>query len=87
MILSILGPALPTSEPGVIDRVVQATPAASRALLRSTLRQMAGQSSTAWTFCTVRALLAGAQFNAELAKSGAGERVGTGSPSQPVSGS
>jgi membrane protein len=39
-----------------------------------------------WLWLSNLALLAGAQFNAELAKSGAGERAGTGSPSQPVSG-
>ncbi|MFG2607142.1 YihY/virulence factor BrkB family protein [Streptomyces sp. NPDC048514] len=49
MILSILGLTVPTAKPEVIDRVSQVAPATSRALLRSTLRQLAGQSSTAWT--------------------------------------
>jgi membrane protein len=49
VILSILGLTMPTAKPEVIDHMPQAAPAASRALLRSTLRQMAGQSSTAWT--------------------------------------
>jgi membrane protein len=49
MILSILGLTVPTAKPEVIDRMAQAAPATSRALLRSTLEQMAGQSSTAWT--------------------------------------
>ncbi|MEU0969364.1 YihY/virulence factor BrkB family protein [Streptomyces sp. NPDC005917] len=49
VILSILGLTIPTARPEVIDRISQAAPAASRALLRSTLRQMAGQSSAAWT--------------------------------------
>jgi membrane protein len=53
VILSILGLALPAAEPGVIDRIVQATPAASRELLRGALREMAGQSSTAWTLIFV----------------------------------
>ncbi|MEU0251802.1 YihY/virulence factor BrkB family protein [Streptomyces sp. NPDC006184] len=49
VILSILGLTMPTARPEVIDRMSQAAPVASRALLRSTLRQMAGQSSAAWT--------------------------------------
>ncbi|MEU6367802.1 YihY/virulence factor BrkB family protein [Streptomyces sp. NPDC046931] len=49
VILSILGLTMPTAKPEVIDRMSQAAPVASRALLRSTLRQMAGQSSAAWT--------------------------------------
>ncbi|GGM97420.1 YihY/virulence factor BrkB family protein [Streptomyces fuscichromogenes] len=49
VVLSILGLTIPTAKPQVIDRMAQAAPLASRALLRSTLRQMAGQSSTAWT--------------------------------------
>lgn len=49
VILSILGLAMPTAKPEVIDHMAQAAPAASRALLRSTLRQMSGQASAAWT--------------------------------------
>lgn len=49
VILSILGLTVPTARPEVIDRMSQAAPVASRALLRSTLREMAGQSSAAWT--------------------------------------
>ncbi|MFJ5033986.1 YihY/virulence factor BrkB family protein [Streptomyces sp. NPDC088560] len=49
VILSILGLTMPTAKPEVIDRMSQAAPVASRALLRSALRQMAGQSSAAWT--------------------------------------
>lgn len=49
VILSILGVTVPTARPEVIDRLSQAAPVASRALLRSTLRQLSGQSSTAWT--------------------------------------
>ncbi|MEU0969573.1 YihY/virulence factor BrkB family protein [Streptomyces sp. NPDC005917] len=49
MILSILGLTIPTAKPEVIDRLSQAAPDASRALLRSNLRQLTGQSSTAWT--------------------------------------
>lgn len=49
VILSILGLTMPTARPEVIDRMAQAAPAESRALLRSTLRQMAAQSSAAWT--------------------------------------
>ncbi|MCG7210178.1 YihY/virulence factor BrkB family protein [Streptomyces arenae] len=49
VVLSILGLTMPTAKPQVIDRMAQAAPLASRALLRSTLRQMAGQSSAAWT--------------------------------------
>ncbi len=49
VILSILGLTMPTAEPEVIDHMAQAAPAASRALLRSTLRQMSGQTSAAWT--------------------------------------
>ncbi|MGW2963204.1 YihY/virulence factor BrkB family protein [Streptomyces sp. NPDC001220] len=49
VILSVLGLTIPTARPEVIDRIAQAAPLASRALLRSTLRQMAGQSSAAWT--------------------------------------
>jgi membrane protein len=49
VILSVLGLTLPTAKPEVIDRMSQAAPAVSRALLRSTLREMAGQSSAAWT--------------------------------------
>lgn len=49
VILSILGLTVPTAKPEVIDRMSQAVPVASRALLRSALRQMAGQSSAAWT--------------------------------------
>jgi membrane protein len=53
MILSILGLTVPTAKPEVIDRMAQAAPATSRALLRSTLEQMAAQSSTAWTLIFV----------------------------------
>ncbi|MFF0013479.1 YihY/virulence factor BrkB family protein [Streptomyces sp. NPDC005374] len=53
VILSILGLTMPTAKPDVIDRMVQAAPTASRALLRSTLQQMAEQSSTAWTLIFV----------------------------------
>jgi membrane protein len=49
VILSIVGLTMPTAQPEVIDRLSQAAPVASRALLRSTLLQMAGQSSAAWT--------------------------------------
>ncbi|MFF4895397.1 YihY/virulence factor BrkB family protein [Streptomyces sp. NPDC001068] len=49
VILSVLGLTIPTAKPEVIDRIAQAAPLASRALLRGTLRQMAGQSSAAWT--------------------------------------
>ncbi|MGY4983027.1 YihY/virulence factor BrkB family protein [Streptomyces sp. 900105755] len=49
VILSIVGLTIPTAKPEVIDRISQAAPVASRALLRSSLRQMAGQSSAAWT--------------------------------------
>ncbi|MER7839081.1 YihY/virulence factor BrkB family protein [Streptomyces sp. NPDC096040] len=49
VILSVLGLTIPTARPEVIDRIAQAAPAASRSLLRGTLRQMAGQSSAAWT--------------------------------------
>ena len=53
VILSILGLTMPTAKPEVIDRMAQAAPAASRALLRSTLRQMSEQSSAAWTLIFV----------------------------------
>ncbi|MFH9553007.1 YihY/virulence factor BrkB family protein [Streptomyces sp. NBC_00377] len=53
VVLSILGLTMPTAEPQVIDRMAQAAPAASRALLRSTLREMATQSSAAWTLIFV----------------------------------
>ncbi|MFD9393560.1 YihY/virulence factor BrkB family protein [Streptomyces sp. NPDC060000] len=53
VILSILGLTMPTAKPEVIDRMAQAAPAASRALLRSTLRQMSAQSSAAWTLIFV----------------------------------
>ncbi|MFH9983562.1 YihY/virulence factor BrkB family protein [Streptomyces sp. NPDC017179] len=49
VILSIVGLTIPTAKPEVIDRLSQAAPVASRALLRGTLRQMAEQSSAAWT--------------------------------------
>ncbi|GGW20017.1 ribonuclease [Streptomyces capoamus] len=49
VILSIVGLTVPTAKPEVIDRMSQAAPLASRALLRGTLREMAGQPSTAWT--------------------------------------
>ncbi|MFF3989439.1 YihY/virulence factor BrkB family protein [Streptomyces sp. NPDC001797] len=49
VILSIVGLTIPTAKPEVIDRISQAVPVTSRALLRSALRQMAGQSSAAWT--------------------------------------
>ncbi|MFF9087821.1 YihY/virulence factor BrkB family protein [Streptomyces sp. NPDC014991] len=49
VILSILGLTMPTAKPEVIDRMSQAAPVASRPLLRSTLGQMARQSSAAWT--------------------------------------
>ncbi|KOG31122.1 YihY/virulence factor BrkB family protein [Streptomyces resistomycificus] len=53
VILSILGLAVPTAEPEVIDRMAQAAPAASRPLLHSALQQMAEQSSAAWTLIFV----------------------------------
>ncbi|MFE0511053.1 YihY/virulence factor BrkB family protein [Streptomyces sp. NPDC058964] len=49
VILSIVGLTMPTAKPEVIDRMSQAAPVESRALLRGTLRQMAEQSSAAWT--------------------------------------
>ncbi|MEU5593304.1 YihY/virulence factor BrkB family protein [Streptomyces sp. NPDC020298] len=49
VILSIVGLTIPTATPDVIDRMSQAAPVASRALLRDTLRQLAEQSSAAWT--------------------------------------
>ncbi|MFF8727197.1 YihY/virulence factor BrkB family protein [Streptomyces sp. NPDC015171] len=49
VILSIVGLTIPTAKPEVIDRMAQAVPSASRGLLRSSLRQMAEQSSAAWT--------------------------------------
>lgn len=49
VILSIVGLTVPTAKPEVIDRMAQAVPVASRALLRSTLRQLTEQSSAAWT--------------------------------------
>ncbi|MFI0915377.1 YihY/virulence factor BrkB family protein [Streptomyces abikoensis] len=49
VILSILGLTMPTAKPEAIDHMAQAAPAASRALLRSTLRQVSGQASAAWT--------------------------------------
>ncbi|MFE9453508.1 YihY/virulence factor BrkB family protein [Streptomyces sp. NPDC006739] len=48
VILSVLGLTMPAAKPEVIDRAVRVAPAASRDLLRSTLLQMAGQSSAAW---------------------------------------
>ncbi len=53
VILSILGLTMPTAKPEVIDRMTQAAPAESRALLRSTLRQMVAQPTTAWTLIFV----------------------------------
>ncbi|PNG21558.1 YihY/virulence factor BrkB family protein [Streptomyces cahuitamycinicus] len=53
VILSILGLTMPTAKPEVIDRLTQAAPAESRALLRSTLRQMAAQPTAAWTLIFV----------------------------------
>ncbi|MFJ9868903.1 YihY/virulence factor BrkB family protein [Streptomyces sp. NPDC101165] len=58
VILSILGLTVPTAKPEVIDRMSQAAPVASRALLRSALQQMAGQSSTAWTLVFLGGLAA-----------------------------
>lgn len=49
VLLSILGVTMPTAKPEVIDRIAEAAPVASRPLLRSTLRQLADQSSAAWT--------------------------------------
>ncbi|MEV7152638.1 YihY/virulence factor BrkB family protein [Streptomyces sp. NPDC093084] len=49
VILSVLGLTIPTAKPEVIERIAQAAPLASRALLRGTLRQMAEQPSAAWT--------------------------------------
>ncbi|MGY6019720.1 YihY/virulence factor BrkB family protein [Streptomyces spinosirectus] len=49
MILSIVGLTIPTAKPEVIDRMAQAAPVASQPLLRSTLLQLTGQSSAAWT--------------------------------------
>jgi len=40
---------VPTAKPEVIDRLSQAVPFASRTLLRTTLRQLSGQSTAAWT--------------------------------------
>ncbi|AOR36946.1 ribonuclease BN [Streptomyces fodineus] len=48
VLLSVLGLTMPTAKPEVIDRLTGVAPAASRALLRSALEQMAGQSSAAW---------------------------------------
>ncbi|MFF4402774.1 YihY/virulence factor BrkB family protein [Streptomyces sp. NPDC001480] len=53
VILSIVGLTIPTATPDVIDRMSQAAPVASRALLRGTLRQMAEQSSAAWTLISI----------------------------------
>ncbi|MFF5967748.1 YihY/virulence factor BrkB family protein [Streptomyces collinus] len=53
VILSILGLTMPTAKPEVIDRMTQAAPAESRALLRSTLRQMVAQPTAAWTLIFV----------------------------------
>ncbi|KOX02858.1 MULTISPECIES: YihY/virulence factor BrkB family protein [unclassified Streptomyces] len=53
VILSIVGLTVPTAKPEVIDRLSQAAPVASRALLRSTLVEVAGQPSTAWTLIFV----------------------------------
>ncbi|MFI6659996.1 YihY/virulence factor BrkB family protein [Streptomyces sp. NPDC050523] len=49
VILSIVGLTMPTAKPEVIDRMAQAAPVASQPLLRSTLLQLTGQSSAAWT--------------------------------------
>ncbi|MEU5366523.1 YihY/virulence factor BrkB family protein [Streptomyces sp. NPDC005925] len=65
VILSILGLTMPTAKPEVIDRMSQAVPAASRPLLRTTLRQMADQSSAAWTlvfFAGAGALWSGCSY-------------------------
>ncbi|KJK33983.1 ribonuclease BN, partial [Streptomyces variegatus] len=53
VILSILGLTMPTAKPEVIERLTQAAPAESRALLRSTLRQMVAQPTAAWTLIFV----------------------------------
>ncbi|MEU1005729.1 YihY/virulence factor BrkB family protein [Streptomyces tibetensis] len=53
VILSVLGLTMPTAKPEVIDRMTQAAPAESRALLRSTLRQMVAQPTAAWTLIFV----------------------------------
>ncbi|MFI0229775.1 YihY/virulence factor BrkB family protein [Streptomyces sp. NPDC017086] len=65
VIVSILGLTMPTAQPELIDRIARATPVASRALLRDALRQMAGQSSAAWTlvfFGGVGALWSGCSY-------------------------
>ncbi|MFC9930106.1 YihY/virulence factor BrkB family protein [Streptomyces sp. NPDC127190] len=65
VILSVLGLAMPTATPKVIDRVTQAVPATSRGLLRSALVQMAQQSSAAWVlvfFGAVGALWSGCSY-------------------------
>ncbi|MFJ9537412.1 YihY/virulence factor BrkB family protein [Streptomyces sp. NPDC101225] len=49
VILSIVGLTMPTARPEVINRMTQAAPVASQPLLRSTLQQLAGQSTAAWT--------------------------------------
>ncbi|MEV6949914.1 YihY/virulence factor BrkB family protein [Streptomyces sp. NPDC051172] len=49
VVLSVLGLTMPTDKPEVIDHIVRAAPAASRAVLRGTLQQMARQPSTEWT--------------------------------------
>ncbi|MEU5090454.1 YihY/virulence factor BrkB family protein [Streptomyces sp. NPDC021356] len=65
VILSVLGLTMPAATPEVIDRVTGAVPVASRGLLRSTLQQLAEQSSAAWVlvaFGTVGALWSGSSY-------------------------
>ncbi|MEU9444152.1 YihY/virulence factor BrkB family protein [Streptomyces sp. NPDC048304] len=65
VILSVLGLTMPKTTPEVIDRMTGVVPATSRGLLRSALRQMAGQSSAAWMlvfFGVVGALWSGCSY-------------------------
>jgi membrane protein len=65
VILSVLGLTMPQTTPEVIDRMTGVVPAASRGLLRSALRQLAGQSSAAWMlmfFGAVGALWSGCSY-------------------------
>ncbi|MFF9813226.1 YihY/virulence factor BrkB family protein [Streptomyces sp. NPDC014006] len=65
VILSVLGLTMPTTKPGVIDRMLQLFPLASRGLLRGALQQMAGQSSATWllfAFSVTGALWSGSSY-------------------------
>ncbi|MEU2335475.1 YihY/virulence factor BrkB family protein [Streptomyces sp. NPDC006654] len=53
VVLSIVGLSMPTARPDVIDRMSEAVPLESRALLHSTLEEMAQQSSAEWTLVFV----------------------------------